>query len=109
ILPLTDSPAVLTEVAPDLSYGNVTIGKENALMDIEPGMKVIRKDGSPGTVNDLIGNQEIRLTGLLDTKTMTVIRVTSVKILTGPSIRAKITVSPSTVSPGSKVKVTITA
>jgi phospholipase C len=109
VVPLKNAPAILTSVASDLSYGNVTIGKENSLVDLEPSVKVFRLDGTAGSRNDLVGNQEIRISGLLDTKTMTVIKVTGITVVTGPLVKLKVSVAHTTVSAGSKQAISITA
>jgi phospholipase C len=109
VTPLNNTTAVLTTVAPDLSYGNVTIGKENALVDFSPRVNIVRRDGTIGSRNDLVGNQQIRITGLLDTQTETVVQVRSISILTGPTVKTKIALRHSTVSPGATQTVLISS
>jgi phospholipase C len=107
VLPLKNAGAILTSVAPDLSYGNVTIGKENALVNLPPRVKVFHRDGTPGSRNDLVGNQQIRISGLLDTQSETVIHVDNITVLTEPTVKTKVNVRHSTVSPGSTQTVDI--
>jgi phospholipase C len=109
VSPLKNANAILTTVAPDLSYGNLTIGKENALVNFPASVKVFRLDGTRGTRNDLVGNQQIRISGLLDTQSESMIHVDSITILTGPTVKTKVALRHSTVALGSTQTVLISA
>lgn len=107
VAPVKNQRAIITTVSPDFTYANATLGKANVVVDLQPTTHIVRPDGSPGTKNDLIGNQAVEVTGFVNTRSMTVIRTTNVRIITSSAGSIRVELSASTVRPGAKQTVQI--
>ena len=106
---LKDASAVVTTVDQDLSSLNAMIGKESILVDLDKKTKVILPDGTTGSLNDLVGAQAVRISGVFNTRRETVIQTSLIRILTGTTAKVTVKASHSTVSAGSKQTLTMNA
>jgi phospholipase C len=109
IVPLINKTMIISEVSPDLSYANAALGSQAVVIDLAPSVKVIRSDGTPGSRNDIVGSQQVLVNGLLDTDTETVLKVSSIRILTGPTARLRVSVLHSDVGAGARQTITVSA
>jgi hypothetical protein len=109
VAPIKDKQAVVTLPSQDTSFVNAKMGKSNVVVNLSSKTKIVRPDGSTGNREDLVGNQIVAVTGLINTRSMTVVQTSSIRILT--AVAAKVAVVPSSllIKPGSKQKLTIKA
>jgi phospholipase C len=100
--------AVITDVESDGTDATANMGHSTVLVSLSPRPRITRPNGSRGRLSDLIGNQQVRISGILNTRTLSFVRTTSIRILTSGSGRVSTTISHPSVSPGSRQTVTIT-
>ncbi|HLJ68303.1 MAG TPA: alkaline phosphatase family protein [Chloroflexota bacterium] len=109
VVPLQRQSAVVGSVDPGESFLEASIGRRTVIVDLSPRTTITLADGSTGTVEDLVGNEVVRLTGLLNTRNMTVIQLRSLVVVTGPKSRVTVSVAHSTVRPGTRQTISIVA
>lgn len=102
VSPVKNKRAIITTVSPDFSYANAMLGKENVVVNLQSRTHIIRPDGSSGTTNDLVGDQAVELSGSLNTRTMTVIQTSKIRIVTSTAGKFQMVLGASSVSPGGK-------
>jgi hypothetical protein len=107
IVPLRNVTAVLDTADLETSNFSATIGKQSVIVNVSSKTRVQLANGAVGTRADLLGGQQVRLSGYLDTASSTVVRLESVRILTGPPIHLSATVSRSEVTPGDRQTISI--
>ncbi|MGH2449555.1 MAG: phospholipase C [Chloroflexota bacterium] len=94
--------AFITTVAPDLSSFEAVMAGETVVVKLGRHTAIIRADGSHGSIADIVGNQQARITGLLDRQTDTVVRADRVQILTGATSKLQVSVSRPALKPGGR-------
>lgn len=94
--------AVINEMTPGSLEAAATMGGKSVLLTFSRKTAVTLPDGTRGTVSDIVGNQAVRVSGLLNTRTLTMIRTTSVRIMTLPGSRVSLTILHPTITSGSK-------
>jgi phospholipase C len=109
VSPVKNQRAIITTVSPDFSYANATLAKENVVINLQASTHIIRPDDSPGTKDDLVGNQAVEVSGFVNTRTMTVIRTTSIRIVTSSAGKIQMVLGASSVRPGAKQSLRISA
>ena len=109
IVPLKNASAIVANVAPDDSYLNATLGKQSVLVNLSSKTRIILPDGSTGTVEDIVGNQLVSISGLLNTTSLTVIDVSTLRIRTAATSRVSITIAHASVKPGTKQTISLSA
>ncbi|GAC1327408.1 MAG: hypothetical protein NVSMB22_18890 [Chloroflexota bacterium] len=82
VTPISNRRAVVSTVSPDNTYVAAMIGRKSVIVDIGKNTKFIRADGSRGTPADVVPNQGIRISGLINTRTDTVIETASIRVVT---------------------------
>jgi phospholipase C len=108
LIPLKRATTLITTVAEDGSSANALIGKMAVVVNLNRGVKIIRPDGSLGTRADLVGSQQVFVTGLLNNVSKNVMDVTEIRLVTGVTTHAGISVAHSVVKPGRTQNVTLT-
>lgn len=108
IRPIKNRAMLLDTVSQDGTFADARAGTRDVVLTLDPSMKITLPDGSPGTRSDLVGGQAVSVTGLLNARTMTVVRTSSIKVLTAHGGKFAITVKRSTVRQGAKQTVTVT-
>ena len=100
VSPITHQRAIITTVSPDFSYANAMLGKQNVVISLQGSTHIINADGSAGTRQDLVGNQAVEVSGFVNTRTMTIIRTTSIRIVTSTSGNVRLVLGASSVRAG---------
>lgn len=109
INPLHNVTAVLNTVAEDFSSVTATIGKRSVVVNLDKKTRIIRADGSHGSLKDLIGNEAVTLSGPFNAHTMTVVHADEIRVKTGPKSSLTMTVAHRSLHPGQRQTVTIHA
>lgn len=91
IRPVHEASAVVASVAGDAGSMTATLGEHDVVVDLSPQTAILRPDGTRGTRRDLATAEQVRITGLLNARSMTVVRTTTVRILVDPSAQVKLT------------------
>jgi phospholipase C len=102
VAPIKNKRAIITTVSPDFSYANAMLGKENVVVNLQRQTHIVRADGSPGSTNDLVGDQAVEVSGSLNTRTTTVIRTTTIRIITSSAGKFQMVLGAPSVRPGGK-------
>jgi phospholipase C len=102
VTPVKSKRAIITTVSPDFSYANAMLGKQTVVVNLQSRTHIIRPDGSSGTTNDLVGDQAVELSGSLNTRTMTLIRTDTIRIITSSAGKFQMVLGASSVAPGGK-------
>lgn len=105
---ISNRPALITDVEADGTSATATMGHSTIVVNLASKPTVTRADGSRGKLTDLVGNQQVRISGVLNTRTLTLVRTTSIRILTSRSPRIAVAISHSSIPSGSKQTVTVT-
>jgi hypothetical protein len=84
------------------------IGRAQVLVNLDAKTKFVLADGSTGSVKDLVGSQRARVSGLLNTRTQTMVQTTLVRILSVASYRVAVSVTTPTIAAGKKEVLIIT-
>jgi phospholipase C len=100
---------VINEVTPDGTQASAVLDGRTVLVNFSPKSTVFLPDGTRGSIADIVGNQVVRISGLLNTRTLTIVRTTTVRILTLPGARLSLSVGHQTVAPGSQQSLVISA
>jgi phospholipase C len=107
--PVTDQYMLLTTVPHDGSTVSGKIGRVGASMALTNHTVVTRPDGSAGTARDLAAKQVVQVTGLLNTRSMSIGRVTRIRIRTGFAERPALAVPRGSVKPGTRQHIRVSA
>src|SRR5205807_2115674 len=107
LLPLKRTSALLTTVAEDQSSANAVIGKSSVVISLSRSTRVVRPDGTAGSRSDLVGNQVVQVTGVLDQANKNVMDVTEIRLLTGVTAKAGLLIGHSSVKPGGTQNISI--
>jgi hypothetical protein len=105
ITALRNARAVVLDVAPDLSYADAKIGSATVIVNLSPKARITLANGKPGSMSDLVGNQSVTISGLYDTQSKTVVRVSTISILTVPVAKLSVAVAHPNIAPGHKQSV----
>jgi len=101
--------ALIDTVDQDLSSLEAVVGKTTYVVNLDRKTKIVRADGSTGSKADIVGSQQVRISGVVNTRTKTVIQTTLIRILsTTPSALGVVT-DQSTIEVGKKQTLEITA
>lgn len=109
ITSLKNRNIVLTTVADDLSSANATLGRGSIVVDLSRLTPIYLPNGTRGALSDLVGNEVVKITGLLNIRSMTVIRTARIQIVTGATSRLGIRVLHGRVAPGRTQEITVNA
>ena len=110
IAPLVGQRVLVTNVADDLSSAQGRIGGKSVIIELGPLTLVRLANGIRGSLQDLVGNQEIILSGLYDARTSTVVRATRIRILTATTApRILASVRHAQARPGSTQVISVSA
>jgi len=78
------------------------------LVNLTHASHITRPDGTPGSTGDIVGNQAVRISGELNTRTLSIVRVTGLRILTMSLAKVTVSIKPSTTGYGHRVTATLT-
>jgi phospholipase C len=106
---LKNVSAVINNVDQDASAFSAVIGKSTVLVTVQKSTKITRPDGTPGTLSDLVGSQEVRISGILNHDNQSILHTSAVRVLAPITAHFGVTVRSTTVKPGSKETLALTA
>jgi hypothetical protein len=109
IKPLKDTTSIVGSIGQDESYLNAMIGNENVIVNLSPKTRIILANGHRGSTDDLIGDQAVGITGLLDTNTMTVFQTSEIRLRSLTQSRVVVTVRSLSIKAGQKQTVMVGA
>ena len=107
--PLSGKTAVLSVPQPDSGSINAMIDKKSVVVNLSSRTKILLPNGSAGTRQDLVGNQVVSLSGVLNTKTMTVVQASTIRIQTAPAWQLAVRQANDVMKPGGKQWLKISA
>jgi len=108
IVRIHERSAMLNNISQDGSFVNASLGRAPVVVNLGKDTRIIRSNGTSGSRTDLVGDQAVLVTGLLDTHTMVVVEATQIRLMAVPTSRLSLRLSHSTRRPGSKQTVYIT-
>jgi phospholipase C len=106
---LRNTRAVIDTVDQDASSFVAVLGGKQVVVDLNKTTKVVRADGSVGSASDLVGSQQVQLTGVYNARTKTMVQTTVVRVLSTRSSRLAVSAVHDPVAPGAKETLSITA
>ena len=109
IKPLKDATAIVGSISQDESYLNAMIGKESVIVNLSPKTRIILANGHVGSFDDLVGEQLVGITGLLNSNTMTVLQATEIRLRSLTQSRVVVTVRSLSIKAGQKQTVMVSA
>jgi len=107
IVRIRERSAMLNNISQDGSFVNASLGHAPVVVNLGRDTHIIRSNGSSGRRADLVGDQAVLVTGLLDTHSMVVVEATQIRLVAGPTSRLSLRLSHSTRRPGSRQTVLI--
>jgi hypothetical protein len=102
IVPITKRTVVLQNISQDGSFADAKLGNKDVVVSLSGPIKITLPSGAPGSRADLVGGQVVSVTGFLNTRTMTVVRTTDIKVVTTQRVRLAVSVKHPDVKAGSK-------
>ncbi|MGI8824182.1 MAG: phospholipase C [Chloroflexota bacterium] len=91
LVPWNNKRVVITTVAPDGSYFGAMTGSQSVIVNVSRHTRIVTATGSHGSASDLIVNEVVSLNGLLNSRSMTVLGTTSLRVMThGPKGNRKV-------------------
>lgn len=110
---LRNQRALIGTIDQDASAFEAVIGHTTYVVTLDSGTKIVRPDGSLGSRTDLVGSQNVRITGLLNDRAKSVTQTSLIRILSPAALKGKggVTVKAryTTVRAGGKQELDITA
>ncbi len=101
--------ALIDTVDQDVSSLEAVIGKTTYVVNLDKKTKIVRADGSIGSKVDVVGSQQVRLSGVVNTRTKTVVQTTLIRILSTTPSKLSVITDQSTIAAGRKQTLEITA
>jgi phospholipase C len=102
IVPITNRTVVLQNISQDGSFADAKLGKKDVVVSLGGPIKITLPSGATGSRADLVGGQVVTVTGFLNTRTMTVVRTTAIKVVTTQRARLAASVKRPAVKAGSR-------
>lgn len=101
--------AVVTNVDQDASSFVAVMGGKQVIVALDASTRIVRADGSVGSASDLVGSQQVQVTGVYNARTKTVVQTDLVRILSSTSSRIAVSAGHNPIAPGAKQTLSITA
>jgi hypothetical protein len=84
-------------------------GHASVTIDLDQSTQILRADGAPGTIDDLVSDQEVELSGIFNRTTMTMVQTAAIHILTAPTPQIVVDVAHQVTKMGQDQTVSIAA
>jgi phospholipase C len=108
VAPITNRTMIVDSVSDNGTFASARLGNTSVTIDLTQGATITLPNGRRGTESDLLAGQEIALTGLYDARTRTVVRTTTIHVLTLQGGTFTAIPSARTVQPGTPVTINVT-
>ncbi len=99
---LHNQPILITTVSQDRTFTNARIGHQNVTVSLGRKTHVTGANGKRGRISDIIGNQTATITGLFNSRSISVFATSSIRLRGAAGTAFAVTVVHSSVKPGSR-------
>ncbi|HEY8687475.1 MAG TPA: alkaline phosphatase family protein [Chloroflexota bacterium] len=106
---IANQKAVVGTLDQDASSFTAMLGSTQIVVNLDRHTRIVRADGSHGSATDLVGSQSVRISGVLNARSQTMVTTTLVQISSTGSSKLTITAAHDSVAPGSKQTLSVSA